>query len=299
MGVIVKEQEARLLTAPYIGQNIVNFLEGITLIETRIGQMTTMEVLGENKSMIVSGHIIEDMDTPTWLYTDSNTLFNKSSKFTSVDETPITQVIKSYCEIAGIDPKGAIDKLKKINDNLLLVVPFKPGRFFEVVSVSSAGGTTNTEMILKALKWETNPETHRLEANLVFKSKKTRNYSTVALPIIEYLSTFRLSGTKEKLSDGTDSRDIMKFDVCGILKPIEFVDKDHSLIIDGTYLYEKIDDKTSIIGIWAQTGTNLITFRKLGAGKLAKKLNASLELISAHKKYIAPYKSFETNVVKV
>lgn len=300
MGIVVKEQAGVQLTAPYVGKNMVNFLNGITLTETRIGTLKMMEVFGEQKSMIVSGHMIDDMDNPSWLYTDSSTVFDKSSKFTPIDEdTPISSAVKAYCDVVETDYKEYMQKLKKINDNMLLAVPFKPGRIFEVACANSAGGVSHKVLILDKVRWETSKETYKLEAKLVFKGKRTHDMSSVTIPIVEYLSTFRLEGTKDKLSDGTESKDIIEFDVCGIVKPIEFADKDKSLIIDGMYLYEKLSDRVNIIGCWSPTTSDLITFKKIGASKIAKKLIASVDLISAHKKYIAPYKTFKVHTVQV
>lgn len=299
MSIIVKEQAGPALSLPYIGRNLVNFLDGVTLIETRIGVIKNMDIFGENKTMIVSGHLVESLDDPNFIYTDSSTYFDRSPKLASTDGVSLIQVLKDYCEMADIDATPYIDKLKKINENKLLVVPFKPDRVFDITAAASAGGTTTKEMILKALRWDTSKETHKLEASLIFRGKRSRDTSTVVLPIVEYLSTFKLSGIKTSLSDGTNSKDIINFDVSGIIKPIEFSEKERSLILDNAFIYEKIGDKTTIIGGWDNTNNNLVTFKKIGSSKAAKKLTAAVDLIANHKKYIAPYKTFAVNTIKV
>lgn len=297
MAIIVKEQNGTQLSVPFIGKNMVDFLDRVTLIDTKIGVIKTFDVFGVTKDMICSGQIIEQLDNPNYTYTDINTEFDKSNKFLSVDEMSAARVVKNYCEAADIDASPYLDKISKINNNLLVIVPFKPGRTFYITATSKMDSVTDREMVLSMLKWATGEESHKLEAKLIFKGKRSSDLSTFELPITEYLSTFKMYGAKDKIVDNLSSSDVIKFDPYGIIKPIEFVDKDKTIIVDGNFLYEKINDKVNIIGIWDPNGVDMIAFKKLGQSKMMKKLTASIELISNHRKYIAPYKLFKTNVI--
>ena len=69
-----------------------------------------------------------------------------------------------------------------------------------------------------------------------------------------------------------------------------------SLIVDGTFAYYKNNTGTFVVGEWVG---NSIRMKYTNQDKLFKKIDSYTQVLSLHKRIIAPYLLVETKVIKV
>lgn len=285
----------------HTGKAFYNFLSNIDTTETRIGEYSS-RVAGGKSDLVVSGHQVFEIQSPSWILTDINTVLESSNKFNKVfDKTPV-QLLKDFIKYNKEhkeEEKELIKKIKDINSNKLLIVPFKPHEKFIVrqeIEKDSKKTVNEKEIELLFVKWITNKETYKIECNLGFKTEYSGEL-TKKLDITNYLKEFRLASVELKLKTGEQDNDLIKITHHGIFKPIGVRDSESLVILDGTFLYSCKSNKINIIGHWNEKGKLIITNDI--KTKALKKIKDNEDFIRIHRRYIAPYMMYSTNEIQV
>jgi hypothetical protein len=183
-----------------------------------------------------------------------------------------------------------ITKLKDINENKMLLIPFKPGSLFTILCDDGK----KKEAKLASIRWVTNKETYKIECSLIFKSKFDEKF---IFSITEYIDKFYLSGTETRKSSSKHDAKLIKMSDYGMIHPIEVTDGESKAAIDGTYMYYTNADKTHIVGRWDDNG-NMKLVKGISAPVITK-ITDNLDYIKDNRKYIAPYKLFESNIIEI
>ena len=283
--------------ALHLGKALVDYINRVDMIETKIGEYGS-RVKGTKPDLITSGHQIFEINSPTWVLTDISTTLDISDKFLNAYGRNAFQLASMYCKHIGMsdtDTKEITDKIKAINRNKLLVLPFKPHTECNVdVEVNGATEKKKDCKILY-IKWITDKETHKLNCTIGFELNNSVGPSLVKINIKDYINKFRLSKLDMSVKGNKKDKEIIKITDYGIIKPIVINDGKSSVAIDGSYIYYIVNGETHIIGYWDSQDKLVITSDI--KSKAMTKIKDNLEFIKGHKKYIAPYMLYEPNVI--
>ena len=250
--------------------------------------------------MIVSGHMLEKMDSATWILTSIDTSLDKSPKFLKVFGKNPTQLLTNYynsLDKPDEELKKATDKLRDINNNKLLILPFKPGMQCSI-SVKMETVTVNKDVVIKSIQWTTDKETYKLKCTINFEASSQYGGSKIfKLPITEYTKSFTLKSISLRTSASSTEQNLLEITDAGIFKPIEITDGSSGIAIDGSFLYHTVNGETSVIGYWS--GDELVVVSKSSNSKAYKKLMKSIDIITAHRRYIGPYNIYPCNTITI
>lgn len=279
----------------HAGKALVDFLNRVDMIETRIGEYSS-RTRGGDLDLVVYGHQLHELNSPSWLLGNISITLDASNKFKSVfDKTPV-QIINNYCSDSGIsneEVKEIINKLTKLNKNKLIILPFKP---HTVCNLTTEDGELK-DMAIKYIRWETDKTTYKLNCVICFHSEKDSNKQIYKFPVTDYIDKFRLSSLEIQAKSSGYDKSLIKITDYGIIKPIEIEDKGQIIAIDGSFVYSVINGATRVVGYWDEND-NLVFNVDTGKSKAYKKIIDNTNFIKHHKKYMAPYMMYESNVVK-
>jgi hypothetical protein len=272
-----------------------------------------------DEQRIYSGHWLHCGDSgPTWLLTvASKTNLVISPVFSNaIGKTPVDCINDyfNWCEesvsngfgapdrIDGapdrIDRDTIVDMVNKINEYKMVVVPFKYDNTKAVVDIEAEGVATKRIMNITGIKWYTDNETGNVVCSAMLEHKNVGSIGkTRFVDITEYGKTLNIeavslanSGSKIKIPNA------IEYERSGFVKPIEITNGTASLIVDGTFAYYKNNTGTFVVGEWVG---NSIRMKYTNQDKLFKKIDSYTQVLSLHKRIIAPYLLVETKVIKV
>lgn len=287
------------------GINIVNFINGIDVVETQIGELRS-DGPNNKTNLIVSGHIMELGASPTYILSDLKTIIDVSGKFAQDSGISPLQALKSYLDTLDYpeDVKyEAIKTFKKVNSNKLLPVPIKPGAECEITVEDSNGKKVTSKSKVIIIKWVADKKTGKLNCTVFCTLDKSamENTKFAKIPITEYGESIRLPQIEHSLKSSEIDRSMIQMNSLGFIKPIVVSDNNMTLAIDGQHLYRINDDKIFIIGSW-KSG-KIVSFQgdleAVTKTKAYKKIHNCINYIERHRRFIVPYGMLEANKIKV
>lgn len=282
---------------------MINYLRNIDVIATKIGEFNC-RTQGGKQDLVTSGHQVygSNLDSGTIL-TDISTVLDATRKLSNAyNKTPV-QILNSSKDELGIttaDAQVIVGMLTKLNNNKLVIAPFKP----ETVCIVSTPDSYRSEqdMILKMIVWKTNKDTHKLEAQVKFMPKSRMTgangiSSMLTYMLSDYMDKFKIKALNMAAVGEKRDNSLISMTNYGMIKPIEVVSKGMTIAVDGTYVYSTVDNITQIIGAWNPRG-ELVIIDKIKS-KALDKIMENNSLLKSHRKYIAPYKLHEANTLEV
>ena len=287
------------------GSNLVNFVNGIDVVETQIGEFRKGGFDSKINSLIISGHMIESGGSPTYILTDLSTSIDISGKFNTDNGMTPVYILKSYLESIKMDKEvidASLKTFKRVNSNKLVPVPLKPGAECEVTYQDANGKEVTSVCKVKMIKWTTDKKTGKIECTVLCPVEKGLiEEKCLKIPLTEYGTTIRLPHLEHTLKSSEIDRELLVMTHMGFIKPIVVSDGKYEVAIDGQYLYRIIDGKATIVGTWqngkivdVHGGLDLIS-----RSKAYKRIKNALTYIEKHKRFIAPLGLFEANSISV
>lgn len=318
----IKPAIARL-SSVYVGRALTNFINSIDVSETRIGERQERSSIWDDprdENLVYDGHMLcTGEQGPTWFLTDANKVkITKTKRFNGFFEKSPIECIRDYfnwCEeslksgfdvqdrvdggIDRLDEETVIDIVSKIEENKMVIVPFKYDNIKTVVEVEAEGVSTKRDMTIRGIKWKTDNETGELLCNVILNHRGIGSLGkTIMVSITEYGKRFNIEAvTLANSSSRVKVANAIEYEHAGWVKPIELTNGVTSIIIDGTYVYYKNDTGTYIVGEWTDRG--LVMKYTNQNDKLFNKLGSYVKVISLHKRIIAPYSLVNTKVINV
>ena len=295
--------ESGKYTVLHAGKALNDFLNRVTITETRIGEFSSSKPFdragtSKNYDLICSGHMVSNHEEVSWIYTGIDTPLDANPKFKrAFDRNPV-QILKQYYDDTGLseeDLNESINKITKLNNNKMLIVPFKLGTSC-TVEIEVESHTFVKDMELDTIKWVTDKESSKLKCMLIFKNANVMSGRSYSLPITSYLDKFRVSSISIQGKVSKNDTDIIKATDNGVFRPIQFSDGDSSVVIDGSYVYFISGAGTVIIGEWKND--DLVIYNTL-KNKAFKAMMKRKDAIRAHRRYIAPYSLVDTVEIKI
>lgn len=281
----------------HMGKALYDFANNVATTETKLGEFSSTERGGET-DLIVSGHSIFTEGEPGYILTDINTTIDTSSRFKRVYNKSVMQMAKAYAEKAGIDKAESdviVDKLTKINASKMLVVTLKPETECIVRLVSQDGTKYTKQGTISAVKWRTNTDNNKLECSVVISTSK-HNGNSYIVKLVDYLKTFYIASLSQTLGQNNMKNDIVQLTNYGFIKPIVVTHENAGYAVDGTYLYKIDKNVLDIVGKWNIHG-KIDTHER--TSKALKVITDNIDIINAHKAYMAPYLTYESNNISV
>lgn len=279
------------------GKALVNFLNNADMINTNIGDYKSRNNDGV-QDLVVSGYQVWDEGAPSWLLTGISTTLDASPKFKNIYSKTPNQVVKAYCESAGISKEETnelIDKIQRLNKNRLLVLPFKPRTQF----TTDIGRDSKTvETTISSVKWSTDKDTFRLNCVITFKFPDANGKENhCKYSITDYIDKFKMSSLEMHSKDEKHDKRLIKVTDHGIFKPIALREDNMIVAIDGTYMYTTINGNTHIIGYWDDKD-NLVINSNIKSAAI-KKIKDNVGFLKNHRRFIAPYLMYDANEIKI
>jgi hypothetical protein len=291
-------EECNKYCALHAAKALIDFISRVDMIETRIGEYSSTEKEGV-QDLVVSGHQIWELGSPSWLLTKIGITLDTTPKFNSVYDKNTTQLILAYGNKLGIakdEINEVVSKIQKLNKNKLIVLPFKPHTSFKI-DAEYNGKVNRKEAELSYLKWTTNKETFKLECTIGFKTTGSNGEGNFKFNVKDYIDKFVLSSSELHAKNDTYDKNLIKITDYGIFKPILVDDGSTKVAIDGSYLYMINSRDIKIIGHWDTNGKLVVHSNSKSAA--LKKIKDNETYIRNHKKYMAPYLLYEPNIVEV
>lgn len=276
---------------------LAKYISGIDTVKTHIGEFGSSHYDSGVKDMVVSGHQIFDMgENPVYVYTSMDTVIDARVKFGRVNGKSTTQLINSLVKQGAINGETGdeiIEKIKDINTNRQVIVPFKPHTDCRVTY--EIGNTVKKDCgaTIKFVKWFSNKETMQLDCKLGFELKETATEKTIIHDITDYMHGFKANAVMLHANDSKKNDEMIKVTNQCIIEPVEVTDGRTTAAIDGTFMYLKTGDTMEIVGHWNPNNEFVFTEKK--STKTVKFLKDNINIIAVHRKYIAPYMLYEAN----
>lgn len=287
----------------HTGKALRDFLDNVDMVETIIGDYSS-STKGGKQDLVYSGYQMFNLNEPINVLTAIKTQLDVTDKFARAYDKTAFQILKEYLNEIKEDKSISaelLDKLVKLNKNRLIIVPIKPHSECRLNNINNDEELEDQQGKILYLKWSTNQETHKLECKVAIKFEGKINDKVYKFDISEYNDKFRLSALDVKMLGNKQKNKFIKMHRYGIIHPIEIVDGNYSIIVDGTYIYYCIANRDTIIGQWNTNGSIDIAIKgnNILKSKAYEKLKKNIEFIASHRKYIAPYKLLETHKVEL
>lgn len=287
------------------GINLVNFINGVDVIETAIGELRE-DYRTKEKSLIVCGHGIETYPSPVYMLTGLNTTIDVSGKFKEYCGLTPIQIIKNYMQTLNMSADGAknsIETFKKFNSNKLLPTPIKPGMECEIEYGEGKSKRVVNSQVDKVY-WSTNKQTKKLECTIYFivdRGILEGNGKCIQIPIVDYGYRIKLPSLERTLKSSEIDRELIQMAPVGFIKPIVVEDDQYTLALDGQYMYRINNDMVYIIGTWKDGSiTNFMNgIDPVIKSKAYKKLMNGIKYVDRHRRFIVPYGLFEQNKITI
>lgn len=284
----------------HAGKTLADFINRVDMIETRIGEYSSREKDGP-KDLIISGHQLYDLNNPSWLLTDIKTTLDASNKFNSLYDKTATQLVSLYCNKVGMTKEEINeinDKIKRLNKNKLLILPFKPHTACNIDIDLDGEKQKKKDSKIAYLKWTTNKETYKLNCEIAFEVSTSFGTSTYKIPITDYIKRFRISQMDIQAKGKSHDASLINITDAGIIKPIVIKESGKTIAVDGTYVYYTLNNDTRIIGRWNSSNKLVIDAdKKIMNTKAIEKILDNESYIKNHKRYIAPYMLYQANEI--
>lgn len=284
------------------GKALLDFIRNVDVTQTRIGEYSNRDYnsIGKVKpDLIVSGHQLFELATPSYIFTDIKTTIDASDKFNSIGDINAFQLINMYCDAidcSNEEKKELAEKVRGINKNKAIIVPFKPHMACNIDYTDSAGKHTKDDAKIESIRWVTDAETHKIKCTISFRLNRNGD-KLIKKSIHEYIKSFRISQIDLHTKSSKDNADMIQVTDFGAFRPVEFNSKDCRIVVDGSFVYYiESENNASIIGYWVNDKIRFVTNSN---NKVIKKIKSSESLLRDHKDYMAPYGLLDTAVVNV
>ncbi len=289
---VTGSNESYRYSALHAGKAMYDYINRVDMINTRIGEIERSKN-SDFGDLKVNGVVMYKIDDCSSLLTKSDPAIDISDKFTQAFDKTAIQLVNEYCVAAKIsddETVAAVEKIRKINDNKLLVVPIKTGSKCYIDMEIDGKLEKNVEMIIKSIKWISDPDTYKLNCTLYVSKDKKKPASkdeSAQIPICDYIKRFRLATMSLIAKSHSTQEHLITITDYGFIKPILVKDKNCAVAVDGSYVYYINNNNTSIIGGWSESGKLIITSDI--KNKPLKVITDNVEFISSHRSYIVPF----------
>lgn len=212
--------------------------------------------------------------------------------FRTTDYTPIKSIVKYLSDnVLNAEQTEAIEYLiDSVNSSSAVFVPLNLGAEVRIID-----GGKQTNGVVNGISWKVDKETMELKGKIRVKEALTQKIKFK--PFSEYGKTIEIRNMYYTLTNKEEQ--LIKLTDCGLVKPIEFRDKNGNVIIIDNYgAFRKDENGEELIGIW--NGSNGLTgLKQLECRELREVIEENEMKLLSHRHIIGPHGLFETNKITV
>ena len=293
-----------------VGENIVNFVNGIDSVESKIGEIHSGKDFGGFSDIkatdifMTTGITLHKNYSPTNVITKAPTNgMVVQGKLGNCDGKSPIQLLKkytSYCKLPAHVQNKAADDLKKFNSNRVIPTPFKAGTDIEVVHKGFDGKTTKTLTTVEQIKYNINTA-GALEGMILADVGRTDTGSSYAkVKLSEYGTSWFLPNLERNLKTSEITYEAIRMNNMGLIDAIEVTDGTNTIAVDSQHMYLAKKGSITIIGDWGDSGMkeNPEIMGAVTKTKAYKKMKTYMRFIEKHRRFIIPYGLSEVNKIQ-
>ena len=141
-----------------VGENIVNFVNGIDSVESTIGELRAGEEFDRpGETIMVIGYELAKGSNPMTVYgtppKNGIVLQGKLADYNKMNPMQLLRKYTTYCKLPAPVQTKAIEDLKKFNSNKIIPTPFKVGSDIEVIHKGFDNKSHRTLSNADYIKW--------------------------------------------------------------------------------------------------------------------------------------------------
>lgn len=300
-GIDTKKQGDVRICSLYTGRAIYDFISRSEMYETDIGNIRKPGKLDKQALIVIGYQRYSTCTTPSAiLKAGTDIRVNMRPKLSDAFTLTAMQLMAYYMETAKIDKaiqSEIRNKMLRFWQNKNVINSLKLNKKYTLIHDTS----DNKECELVSSLWKVD-ETGEINQELIFKKVINGQPKTIIMDITDYMTTFFDSDHEIILKNSKVIKDTIKMSRYGLIHPVSFIDEEKRKIsADCTYIYYTENGTTKILGYW--DGYKIIPVGSvqdnIKSTKLYKTFEANSGLIAKHKDLIAPYLTFEENIIEV
>lgn len=300
-GIETKKQGDVRICSLYTGRAIYDFISRSEMYETEIGSIGKPGKLDTQALVVIGYQRYNTCTTPsTLLKAGTDIKVNMRPKLNDAFTMTAIQLLVYYMETAKVDiatQNEIKNKTLRFWQNKNVINSLKLGKKYTLIHDTS----DNKECELVSSVWKVD-KTGEINQELIFKKIINGQPKTIIMDITDYMTTFFDSEHELIMKNSKIVKEAIKMSRYGLIHPVSFIDKEKRKIsADCTYIYYTENGTTKILGYW--DGYKIIpvgnVLNNIKATKLYKVFEANSGLIAKHKDLIAPYLTFEENIIEV
>lgn len=290
------------------GCALAKFLNEVDMVETEIGDVKSCDgssIQGTPRYLVVTGGILVKGSSLCNVLKDASSKIVINSKFKSIEDKSALRILKDYLKEASYSENVSeelCERLRNIESNKYIVSPFKISSHCKASGIDGMAG--KADMVIHGARWDTdsNGEMQHLVLmnGIGFTSEKI--YKT---PITEYGKSLVLSDI-DRMNTNPDSWECIEMTQYSFIRPVRvIVDGKTNLVCDNTFLYKEDiaaggDTKVTPVAYW--DSNNKLVWGEEGAklqrSKVYKQFKVYEDMVSKHRRFIAPYRLVDCKEVK-
>lgn len=284
------------------GKVICSFMLQLETIKSNIGEYKR-SLDGLKYRYVVSGLTVHSDESPVDILSSIDLGIDAAEKFKVYGKTPLA-LMTDYIDTCGESglrfKQKLVNKYTNIVKNKEMIQPFKIGS-----SCILMKDKKQVNADITGLKWC--HKNSKLGAYVLVKEKVEKVEKSATKPVTqeipfeEYTKTFKLQDMNLSLKQSELNSKIIQMTQFGFVKPIEVVDDEIAIVIDGCNCYITKHGDIYIAGKW-NNGTIEIdssVVDEVSKTKAYEYIKKYEKLIAKHTKYIAPYKITDTNIIRL
>jgi len=286
-----------------VGRRLATFLNEVDTVQTSIGEIDNKYSKG---TLIATGiKIYRDGTASTVLKELKDISIPMEQRFNGYNNKNVRLILREYINASGCNNgRELLTKLKEIEENKLVLMPFKVRQLCDVIHIRQSNNKeVNGEKVecrteIQCVKWAID-DSGKLHCALVTTINDPDSGKKIVLKLEDYEERFKLVNLERATVSGKTQEKIIRMTRFGFIKPIEINHKDNIIIIDNCSLYAKYKDEGDIREIANWSGNKVVYAEKIKDTKLEQFVNANVEYINKHRRWIAPYGLHETNKIDI
>lgn len=285
-----------------VGENIVNFVNGIDSVESTIGELRAGEEFDRpGETIMVIGYELAKGSNPMTVYgtppKNGVVLQGKLKDYNGSNPIQMLRKYTGYCKLPNPVQSKAMDDLKKFNSNKIIPTPFKVGADIEVIHKGFDNKSHRTLSNADFIKWRLDGSGELVGTILVHVGRTDTGSNYAKVKFSEYGINWFLPNLERNLKTSEITYEAIRMSNLGLIDPIEVTDGKTTLAVDSQHMYLVKGSTITIVGDWTPNGMkeNPEFMSSIHKTKAYKKLNTCMKFIEKHRRFIVPYGLSEAN----
>ena len=288
-----------------VGERLATFLRESDVIRTRIGDIESSKS-GADPLIVTGTSVYRDSSQSTLMKKASDVSIPMEGRFNTYADKNARTILSEYVAKSNTeDGKALMNRLRGIEENKLMLMPFKTGQICDVVHTRESkrkdvdGKKIECRSVIECIKWAVMDNADKLQCQMVVSMVDPDTGKKVRLSIVDYCDTFTIVDMERLHTKTKVEGNVIKMSKFGFIKPIQIDDDGTTVIIDNcsVYISTVASPELRVIGSWENNTIKLK--ERIKNEKIDKAVTSNEDYIGKHRRWIVPYGLYDTNKLKV